>query len=65
MGPGDLSAKGLANFIARFVDTAASLVITDEYSGYNKVAASMRNAQINYQVAYAQGSVLTNTIEGF
>lgn len=62
---GELSAKGLSNFIARFVDTASSLVITDEYSGYNKLAASMRHARINHQIAYANGPVHTNTIEGF
>lgn len=62
---GDLSAKGLAKFIRRFVDTTASLLITDEYSGYNTIAASMRSARINHQVSYADGLVHTNTIEGF
>jgi transposase-like protein len=62
---GDLSAKGLEKFIARFVDTAASLLITDEYAGYNSIAAAMRSARINHQVSYAEGGVHTNTIEGF
>jgi transposase-like protein len=62
---GELSAKGLEKFISRFVDKAASFLMTDEYAGYNKVAASMRSARINHQVAYAEDIVHTNTIEGF
>lgn len=62
---GELSAKGLSKFVARFVDTAASLIITDEYKGYNRLAAMMRHARINHQVAYAHGPVHTNTIESF
>ena len=33
--PGDLSAKGISKFIARFVDKAGTMLITDEYKGYN------------------------------
>ena len=34
---GDLSQKGLAKFIARFVDLPATLLITDEWPGYNRM----------------------------
>lgn len=61
----DLSAKGLLKFVCRFVDTDASLVITDEYSGYNALAAKMRHTRINHSVQYADGMIHTNTIEGF
>lgn len=61
----DLSAKGLSKFIARFVDTAASLLITDEWPGYNQIAATMRSARINHKVQYVDGETHTNTIEGF
>lgn len=61
----DLSAKGLSKFIARFVDTAASLLITDEWPGYNQIAATMRSARINHKVQYVDGQTHTNTIEGF
>ncbi len=61
----DLSAKGLLKFVCKFVDTGASLVITDEYSGYNALAAKMRHARINHSVQYADGLIHTNTIEGF
>jgi hypothetical protein len=51
----DLSAKGLLKFVCKFVDTDASLVITDEYSGYNGLAAKMRHARINHSIQYADG----------
>jgi len=62
---GDLSNKGLAGFIMRFVDTQASLLITDEYSGYQGIGRLMRHATINHSVSYADGQVHTNNIEGF
>ena len=61
----DLSANGLLKFVCKFVDTDASLVITDEYGGYNGLAAKMRHARINHSVQYADGLIHTNTIEGF
>lgn len=62
---GDLSSKGLAKFIGKFVDGAASILITDEYSGYNRIAPMMKHSVINHSVAYADGLTHTNTIEGF
>lgn len=61
----DLSANGLLTFVCKFVDTGASLVITDEYAGYNALADKMRHARINHSVQYADGMIHTNTIEGF
>ena len=63
--PGDLSAKGIGKFIARFVDTAGTILITDEYSGYNDVSETMLHSVIKHAEAYAHGSTHTNTIEGF
>lgn len=62
---GELSNKGLASFIARFVDTQASLLITDEYSGYTGMSRVMRHVTINHSVSYADGQIHTNNIEGF
>lgn len=62
---GELSTKGLSKFISKYVDTAASLLITDEFSGYRTMGQTMRHATINHQVAYADGKVHTNNIEGF
>ncbi len=62
---GELSARGLAKFISRHVDAAGSLVITDEYSGYNRLALQMRHSTVNHKVRYADGLTHTNTIESF
>ena len=63
--PGDLSAKGIGNFIARFVDKAGSILITDEYKGYNRVSEDMLHAVICHSRAYADGLIHTNSIESF
>ena len=63
--PGDLSAKGIGKFLARFVDRAGTLLITDEYKGYNRVSEHMLHAVITHAEGYADGSVHTNSIESF
>ncbi len=63
--PGDLSAKGIAKFIARFVDPAGSILISDEYSGYNRVSETMLHAVVCHAREFASGMVHTNAIEGF
>lgn len=60
-----LSAKGLKKFITRFVDKAGTLLITDEFGGYNRVKEDMLHATINHAVEYSNGLIHTNTIEGF
>lgn len=62
---GEVTGKGLSKFIRRFVDTAASLLITDEFRAYNTVGKAMRRAVVNHGERYADGTTHTNTIEGF
>jgi transposase-like protein len=62
---GKISGKGLAKFISKFVDTGASLLITDELRSYRLIGRKMRHATINHTVAYAEGHVHTNNIESF
>jgi transposase-like protein len=62
---GELSTKGLSKFISKYVDTAASLLITDEFPGYRPMGKIMPHSTINHQVAYADGPIHTNNIEGF
>lgn len=62
---GELSNKGLAKFIEQFVDTAASLLYTDEFSGYQLIGTRMKHATINHSYEYANGDIHTNNIEGF
>lgn len=61
----DLSAKGLSKFIGRFVDPRGTLLITDEFGGYNRVSETMLHRTINHTVAYVDGIIHTNTIESF
>lgn len=63
--PGDLSAKGIANFIARFIDKAGTVLITDEYKGYARVGRTMDHAVITHAESYADGLIHTNSIESF
>jgi transposase-like protein len=63
--PGDLSARGIGKFIARFIDPAGTLLITDEYKGYNRVSETMLHATIKHAERYADGETHTNSIEGF
>jgi len=63
--PGDLSAKGISNFIARFLDKAGTILITDEYKGYSRVSQEMLHAVICHAEAYADGVIHTNSIESF
>ena len=63
--PGDLSQKGIGKFIERYIDRVGSLLITDEYSGYNLVSETMLHSVITHAESYADGNVHTNTIESF
>lgn len=61
----NLTNKGLRKFIERFVDTAASVLMTDEFSGYSGMSKIMEHATVNHQYEYSYGIVHTNSIEGF
>lgn len=63
--PGDLSAKGIAKFLKRFVDPDGSILISDEYKGYNCVSETMLHAVVCHAREYANGHIHTNTIESF
>lgn len=63
--PGELGTKGLSRFIERFVDSAGTLLISDEWSGYNRVNERMLHARVNHAVEYVNGQLHTNSIEGF
>jgi len=59
------SGRAIQAFIARFVDRAGTLLVTDEWGGYSRVARTMNHTSVNDKVRYADGLVHTNTIEGF
>ncbi len=61
----DLSGKGILKFLKDKVDTKGSLLITDEFKGYNSVKTKIPHAVINHSKSYVDGETHTNTIEGF
>jgi transposase-like protein len=63
---GKVHFKGLVKFIAKYVDRDATLLITDEFTGYNPLRShGYKHATINHSVCYADGQIHTNSIEGF
>ena len=60
-----LSFKTLSGILKRNVDVIKSHLITDEYRGYSPINSIVNHSVINHQLAYSNGMVHTNTIEGF
>lgn len=60
-----VTGKTLKAFLGSVVDGADSVLITDEFRGYNRMSEWVPHFTINHAVAYAQGMIHTNTIEGF
>lgn len=63
--PEELGTKGLSRFIEQHVEKAGTLLVIDEWGGYNRVKEMMLHATVNHGVEYANGLVHTNSIEGF
>ena len=55
----------LETFLTRNIDTANSLLITDEYPAYRRMVRKVQHATIEHAKQYADGLKHTNTIEGF
>jgi len=52
-------------FYTRYVDRLSSIVMTDEFKGYNGLKKITEHYSVNHQVAYVVGDTHTNTIDGF
>ena len=61
----NVGGKTLLKFIQDNVEPAGSLLMTDEWKGYNGVKTFMNHAVVNHNTAYVEGSTHINTIEGF
>ncbi|MCY4107565.1 MAG: IS1595 family transposase [Chloroflexi bacterium] len=62
---GDLTGRGVMRFLRKAVDPTGSLLITDEYRAYRAVRSSIPHEVIKHSEQYVDGSIHTNTIEGF
>ena len=60
-----VTGKTLKAFLASVVRADDSVLVTDEFSGYNRMGEWVPHFTINHAVAYAEGLIHTNTIEGF
>ena len=61
----NLDAKGITKFVSRHLDPSGSLLVSDEYGGYQALGRHIRRAVINHTRQYVDGLTHTNTIEGF
>ena len=60
-----LKGRHMRAFVRERVDTSNTALITDEYKGYLGMSKVMPHAVIKHQDWYVNGSIHTNTIEGF
>lgn len=59
------SGKAILRFLRDTVDPDGTLLITDEWRGYNAARGRYTHAVVNHSRAYVEGSTHTNTIESF
>ncbi len=64
-GSTDLDSIGLGRFIRRFVEKDGTILMTDENPAYRSIGRHMFHAVINHSMAFVEGLVHTNGIEGF
>ena len=60
-----LDAKSLTKFVRGGVDLQNSIVMTDEFKGYNRLRTMTVHRVVNHQREYVNGDIHTNSIEGF
>ena len=60
-----VTGKTLKAFLGNVVNADDSVLITDEFSGYNRMSEWVPHFTINHALAYVEGLIHTNTIEGF
>lgn len=60
-----LDGKTLSSLVRGNVDPKASVVITDEYTGYARLKTFIQHETVNHRVWYVDGYKHTNTIESF
>ena len=57
--------QDLKKLVEKYVDKEDSVLITDEYTGYNKMDKIIEHIKIDHQRLYSYKGVNTNTIESF
>lgn len=57
-----LKSKDLNELIRKHINPNESVLITDEYKGYNKAAALLPHARINHSIEYVNSLIHTNLL---
>lgn len=57
--------ENLKALIKKYVDVDDSVLVTDEYSGYNRFSRLIEHVAIDHQKMYSYKGINTNTIESF
>lgn len=60
-----LDAKSLTKFVRGGVDLSQSIIMTDEFKGYNRLHQIVMHQTVNHSREYVHGIIHTNSIEGF
>lgn len=60
-----LTTKNLSDMLSKYVNEDDSVLITDEYRGYNKIDEIIEHVKIDHQRLYSYKGINTNTIESF
>jgi transposase-like protein len=61
----NLDSKALSSLVREHVDVDNATMMTDEYSGYCKLAGLVPHKTVNHKVWYVAGDVHTNSIVSF
>jgi len=60
-----VSTKEIKAMVQKYVDTDDTVLITDEYKGYNKINTIIEHVKVDHQKLYSYKGVNTNSIESF
>jgi transposase-like protein len=60
-----LTADNLNDLVRQRVNRDFSVVITDEYRGYDRLNTLIKHLRVNHKVTYSYNDINTNTIESF
>jgi len=61
----DVTGKTIEGFLEKTIDRSGTLLVTDEWGGYNRFGQTVNHAVIHHKTEYVRGIAHTNTIEGF
>ena len=61
----ELKSKDLLKLVRKNINMKETILLTDEYLGYNNMNKIVAHLTINHSYEYANGDIHTNTIESF